>query len=212
MSQSTTTKKITIRATVQRHWESEELAAYRERVSTDEQYMQQHRAQLASGEELWVDCHNVPVAWIEDGCIQVGRERYAVGPLDDTYHLRCTCVGCPMDMAYCRVNHRLRIADFTYNHLRRKAQAALLPDGAVIRFSSPFDFGSVGKHDTFRKAHYAHGIRKGGVTRKQASTVFYTPDGHGPYRIINWQELDWEIVSLPESLADEEQPPQASRA
>jgi hypothetical protein len=198
MSQSATPKKITIQATVQRRWESEDLAAYRERMAADEQCMQQHRRQLAGGEELWVDCHNVTVAWVADGCVQIGRVCYAIGPLEDSYHYRCTCVGCPMDMAYCRVNHQLRIANFIYDHLRRKAQAALLPDGAVIRFSSPFDFGVAGKHDTFRKGQYAHGVRKGGVTRKQTSTVFYTPGGRGPYRIVNWQRLDWEVVSLPE--------------
>jgi hypothetical protein len=200
MSQPATTKtrKITIIATVQRHWECEELADYRQRMSADEQFMQQHRAQLAGGEELWVDCHRVTVAWVSEGCIQIGRVCYAVGLLDDAYHYRCTCVGCPMDMAYCQRNHQLRIANFTYDQLRRKAKVALLPDGAIIRFSSPFDLGAAGKHDTFRKGHYTHGVRQGGLTRKQTSTVFYTIDTQTPYRVVNWQDLEWEVVSLPE--------------
>ena len=204
MQQSAThpAKKITVKATIQRLWESDALASYRERCSADEAFMRRIRRQQANAEAIWVDCHDETIAWINDGIIQIGGQQYTVGPLDDTYHLRCICAGCPMDAAYCQVNHQLRIADFTYNHLCRKAKAALLPDGAVIRFSSPFDFGVAGKHDTFRKGHYAHGICKGGVTRKQTSTVFYTPDGQGPYRITNWQELAWEIVSLPEQQAD----------
>ncbi len=199
MSQATTTHKtIVIQATVQRRWDCEELADLRERMTTEEgkQKMQQQRAQLERGEEVWVDCHGVSVAWVEEGRLRIGEIDYTLGELEgDAYHHRLTCGGCAMDIAYCRVNHTLRITSFSYEQLRRKAKAALLPDGAVIRFRSPFDFGGAGLHDTFRKAQYTHRIRKGGVTKAQISTVFYTLDGRGPYRIVNWPRLDWEVVS-----------------
>jgi len=38
--------------------------------------------------------------------------------------------------------------------------------------------------DTFRKGHYTHGVRKGGQSRKQTSTVFYTLDTNRPYRVV----------------------------
>lgn len=204
MHQSATppSKKITVKATIQRLWESNALASYRERCSTDEAFMRSIRSRQANAEAIWVDCHDETIAWIDDGVIQVGGQRYAVGPLDDSYHLRCLCAGCQMDMAYCQIHHVIRIADFTYADLRKHARATLLPDGAVIRFATPFTFPE-GTYDTFRKGRYTYGARRNGLTRKKTSSVFYVVETNVPYHIINWQDLAWEIVSLPEQQADE---------
>jgi len=206
MSQSSTTqpvsKKITTKATIQRLWDCEALTTYREECSADPEYMQRLRHKQAQGEPIWVDCHDVTVSWVQEGMIQIGRQQYAVGPLDDSYHLRCTCVGCPMDMSYCQVNHQIRISDHSYKSLRKKAQVAFLPDGAVIRFTCTFDLGAAGKHNTFRKGVYAYGARQGGRTVKRTSTTFFTLEENLPFHIVNWQLLEWEIVTLPE---DEEQ-------
>lgn len=201
MSQSTPqilSKRITIKATIQRLWDCEVLAHYREQYATDEEYMQRLATRRANGEPVWVDCHDVVVTWVGDGLIQIGREQYAVGPPDDGYHLRCMCVGCRMDMSYCQLNHQLRISDFYYKDLWKKARAALLPDGAVIRFSHAFDLGvTVGKHDTFRKGPYTYAERQGGRSVKKTGTFFFTLDTHLPFHIVHWQRLEWEIVSLP---------------
>jgi hypothetical protein len=199
MSQSAahaTPKKITTKATVQRLWDCDALASYRERCSTDEAFMRRISRQVANGEAIWVDCHDETITWVEEGIIQIGRQQYAVGSLDDSYHLRCLCFGCKMDTAYCQENHVIRVADFTYAHLHQRARAILLPDGAVIRFATPFTFGH-GTYDTFRKGYYTYGARRDGLTRKTTSTVFYAVETNVPYHIINWQRLEWEIVSLP---------------
>ncbi len=193
-----THKKITIKVTIQRLWECEALADYREQCSTDHEHMQRLTQKKAQGEPIWVDCHDVTVAWVREGLIQIGRQQYAVGPLDDGYHLRCICVGCPMDMAYCQVNHTIRLSDHFYASLRQKAKVALLPDGAVIRFASPFDLGPAGKHDTFRKGPYTYGEKRGGRTVKKTSTTFFTLDTNQAVHIVNWHLHDWEVVSLPE--------------
>lgn len=194
-------KRITVTATIQRLWESDALASYRERCSADEAFMRRIRRQQANAEAIWVDCHDETITWVSDEIIQVGGQQYAVGPLDDTYHLRCLCAGCQMDLAYCQVHHVLRIADFTYAALCKHARATLLPDRAIIRFATPFTFPA-GTYDTFRKGHYTYGTRRNGLTRKKTSTVFYAVETNVPYHIINWQDLAWEIVSLPEQQAD----------
>lgn len=197
VARTTTIKQITTRATIQRLWDSDALASYREQCSTDEAFMRRIRRQEANAEAIWVDCHDVHIVWVNDEIIQVGRQQYAVGPLDDSYHLRCICFGCEMDTAYCQVNHVIRVADFTYADLRQHARASLLPDGAIIRFAAPFSFPE-GTYDTFCKGHYTYGTRRGGLTRRKTSTVFYAVETNVPYHIINWQQLAWEIISLPD--------------
>jgi hypothetical protein len=193
---STTGKRFKAKVTIQRLWGCDALKTLRERLLADEEYMRRHRAREAKNEAIWVDCHDVSVTWVEDGIIQLGGQAYAVGPLDDHYHYKCICVGCPREEAYCQLNHVIRIADFTYADLRQRARAALLPDGAIIRFPKPFTFAE-GSYDTFRKGSYIYRTRKGDMTRKTTSTVFYALETNIPYRIVNWQRLEWEIVSLP---------------
>jgi hypothetical protein len=200
---STPVKKFAAQVTIQRLWDCDALSHHRELCLTDEEYMSRHRLQVAKSEVIWVDCHDVPVTWVEEGLIQLGRQAYAVGPLDDKYHLKCVCVGCQREETYCQVNHVIRIADFTYADLRQRARAALLPDGAVIRFATPFSFPE-GSYDSFRKGRYTYGTRKGGASRKTTSTVFYALETNVPYHIVHWQRLQWEIVNLP---SEQEQQP-----
>ncbi|MBA2681141.1 MAG: hypothetical protein H0U76_22425 [Ktedonobacteraceae bacterium] len=193
------TKKITVKATIQRLWDSEALDYYRESLSTNEEFMARHREEEATGKEMWVDCHDEMISWTSDSLIRIGRQPYAVGPIEDRYRLRCICVGCPMDQAYCQRNHQVRIADYTYEHLRRKVKAAQLTDGDIIRFKVPFTLSDGSECDMFRMEHLTHGVRRKGQTQRQTSTVFYAVSTGTLCRITNFQLLDWEIVPLAEA-------------
>lgn len=197
-------KPVSVTTTIHLLWDAVELADYRKKRAGDEEFMARHNEQAAKGTPLWVACHNRRVTLQPDGLLRVGTQTYQVREdEEDDRYVHCVCAGCSFDLDYCQVNHQVRVYEWTYKELLKKAKRppTNLPDGTVIRFAEPFTLRGNIQCAEFRKTTYHEPIWKKGDRVTRRTTIFYSIPDEIPCAIAKWRLADFEIVSTPPESA-----------
>ena len=168
-------KTVSITTTIHLLWDAAELSSYRESLKDDRDFMARHNEQIASGEPIWVACHDRRITLQVDGLLRIGKQTYQVREeVEDKRYLRCVCAGCSFDLDYCQVNHSIRVYEWVYADLAKKAKRppTNLVDGTIIRFEKSIEFVDGTQHDVFRKDSYRQRVRRNGERAVQRRTVF----------------------------------------